>query len=89
MQYITNRMIIKHLQGLAYQVYYIIDAKLLKLWSPHSIRVRACILLYVVGKDSSFIQLRLQWRSLAFIDYLRNTITLAKQYVITANKDLN
>ena len=78
--FITNKMISKHLQNSARQVYKITDKKKLSLWSPHSIRVGACVLLNTIGKDGPFIQLRLRWRSLAFMDYLRNTRTLAKEH---------
>ena len=78
--FITNRMISKHLQGSARRVYNITDKKKLSLWTPHSIRVGTCVLLSTIGKDGPFIQLRLRWRSLAFMDYLRNTRTLAKEH---------
>ena len=43
--------------------------------------VSACVLLDKAEKDGKVIQLRLQWRSIVFIDYLHNILILAKQYV--------
>ena len=73
-------MIAKHLQQCARKVYNIKCKKVLAKWSAHSIRVGACISLSEAGKDAPFIQIRLRWRSLAFKDYLRNTVTLAHQH---------
>ena len=73
-------MISKHLQDSARRTYNITDKKKLSLWTPYSIRVGACVLLSTIDKDGPFIQLRLRWRSLAFMDYLRNTRTLAKEH---------
>ena len=80
-RYITNKHISKHLQQVASTVYNVTNRETLKLWTPHSIRVGACVLLQEAGKDSPFIQMRLRWRSLAFMAYLRNTITLATQHI--------
>ena len=78
--YVTNSMIAKHLQLCAKKAYGIKCRRALAKWSAHSIRVGACVSLSEAGKDSPFIQIRLRWRSLAFRDYLRNTITLAQQH---------
>ena len=55
--YITNSIISKHLQSAALKVYNIQNRSILKLWSPHSIRVGTCVLLNEAGKDGKFIQL--------------------------------
>ena len=57
-----------------------LNARDLARQSVNSIRAGAYASLSEVGKDSPFAQIRLRWRSLAFRDYLRNTITLAQQY---------
>ena len=84
--YITNNMIAKHLQLCAKKVYDIKCRKALSKWTAHSIRVGACVSLSEAGKDAPFIQTRLRWRSLAFRDYLRNTVTLAHQHNEACNK---
>ena len=49
-------------------------------WSSHSIRVTACNLLHRQGLPDSYIQQRLRWKSLAWRDYIRNTIYSAAQH---------
>ena len=49
----------------------------LKLWSAHSLRVGACVLLHATGFNAIEIKWTLRWRSDAFMDYLRNTHVLA------------
>jgi len=46
----------------------------------HSIRVGACVLLHENGADSLLIKSRLRWRSDSFLNYLRNTLFLAKAH---------
>ena len=84
--FITNTMISRHLQQSAKRVYNIRSRALLAMWSAHSIRVGACVSLSEAKKDAPFIQVRLRWRSLAFKDYLRNTITLAQQHTDASNQ---
>ena len=64
----------------AKKVYKIKNKKTLNLWSPHSIRVGACVLLQAAGKNSDFIQQRLRWLSDAYKVYLRNLPQLAQQH---------
>eukprot|EP00957_Ditylum_brightwellii_P200101 15253970-Ditylum_brightwellii.AAC.1 len=52
----------------------------IKCFPSHSIRVGACVLLHISGKDGDFIQLRLRWKSDTFRLYLRNTTLLAGQH---------
>jgi len=80
-EYVTNIHIANHLQQAAAAAYHITDKRALSRWTAHSIRVGACVGLQEAEKDGPYIQMRLRWRSLAFMDYLRNTITLAKQHV--------
>ena len=88
-RYITNSLISAHLQSAAKKIYNITKREILQLWSPHSIRVGACVLLDEAGKDGKFIQLRLRWRSIAFMDYLRNTLTLAKHHIQGISAETN
>ena len=52
----------------------------LSLYSCHSIRVTACVLLHEAGKDGTYIKLRLRWKSECFQIYLRNTATIRAQH---------
>jgi hypothetical protein len=49
----------------------------LRLWSSHSLRVGACVILHAMGHSSTMIQFTLRWRSMAFMDYLRNLAILS------------
>lgn len=77
--FIRAKHIEEHLRGVAKVVYNIDDPGELKRWSPHSIRVGAAVRLHTAGKGGPYIQLRLRWRSLTFMVYLRNTIEIADQ----------
>jgi len=78
------------LRETAKSVYNITSSKSLSLFSSHSIRVGACVLLHSLQQDPLFIQFRLRWRSLSFMNYLRNTPRIAAlhNYVFnTGNTD--
>jgi hypothetical protein len=47
-------------------------AKDLQLWSSHSLRVGACVVLHAHGFTGPQIQFLLRWKSDAFMAYLRN-----------------
>jgi len=49
-------------------------------FTSHSLRVGACVLLHENGADTLLIKSRLRWRSDSFMNYLRNTLLLAKQH---------
>jgi hypothetical protein len=49
------------------------DAKSLTLWSSHSLRVRACVILHAMGFTDVRIMWLLRWNSTAFLTYLRKT----------------
>jgi hypothetical protein len=51
--------------------------KQLQLWSAHSIRVGACVILHAMGFTASQIQFMLRWKSMAFLVYLRNLSILS------------
>ena len=77
--YIRAKNIEEHLRKVAQVVYDISEPDELRRWSSHSIRVGAAVRLHTAGKSGSYIQLRLRWRSKAFLVYLRNTIEIADQ----------
>ena len=74
-----------HMRALAatvYQLHPIKDAKDLRRWGTHSLRVGACVVLHAMGFSALDIQWILRWRSLAFMAYLRNVaITSTRQYL--------
>ena len=61
------------------------DRKQLQLWSCHSIRVGACVLLHSRGFTDTQIQWILRWRSMAFLVYLRNIDVLSDKHVEAFN----
>jgi hypothetical protein len=54
-------------------------ARELQLWSSHSLRVGACVVLHAHGFTGPQIQFLLRWKSDAFMAYLRNLGFLAVQ----------
>ena len=57
------------------------DKAALQLWSAHSLRVGACVILYTMEFSKSQIKWILRWQSNAFMVYLLNTAVLAHQHV--------
>ena len=54
--------------------------EVLKLHTPQSLRIGACVLLYEKGKSAVFIKDCLHWKSDTFMDYLRDTTIVARQH---------
>jgi len=77
LQYMHHTLVETTLRTAAKAVYNITSQKALQLFSCHSIRVGACVILHAAQKDPLFIQFRLRWRSNSFIVYLRNTPRIA------------
>jgi len=87
---IHHTLVESSLRKAATSVYKILSPTVLSLFSSHSIRVGACVLLHSLQQDPLFIQFRLRWRSLSFMNYLRNTPRIAAlhNYVFnTGNTD--
>jgi len=76
LQYMHHNIIESAIKKCAQHVYNCTPTQL-KLYSCHSIRVGACVLLHSTQPDPLYIQFRLRWRSQSFISYLRNTPRLA------------
>ena len=53
------------------------EKKAVNLWSSHSLRVGACVILHVNGCSAETIKFLLRWRSDAFMEYLRNLTALS------------
>ena len=71
--FITNKHTTSHLQAMATAAHGVTSKEELKCWTPHSIRVGACVSFSEGGKDGHFIKLRLRWKSDTCLLYLRNT----------------
>ena len=79
--YITASAITTALRACAARVHNIDPAdSSLKQYTPHSLRIGACVLLYEKGKSAVFIKDRLRWKSDTFMDYLRDTASVARQH---------
>ena len=79
--YMNSVEVEKALRAVAKQATGIADDVIInKLYGMHSLRVTACNELARLGVKDSFIQKRLRWRSLTFLDYLRNNIYNAKRH---------
>jgi len=75
--YIHHSLVEKEFKSAAISVYGIRSPSTLKLFSCHSLRVGAAVLLHANQADPLYIQFRLRWRSTSFIEYLRNTPRIA------------
>eukprot|EP00957_Ditylum_brightwellii_P112214 8555279-Ditylum_brightwellii.AAC.1 len=80
MAYITDKQIDSILQSVAKSIYSLTGPEDTRIFSSHSIRVGAYVLLHSSGGDGEFIKLRLCWKSDTFIFYLRNTTLLIGQH---------
>ena len=87
-EYITGDMITKYYRFVTKLVFpAILDAEL-KLFSCHSLRVKAAVILHKAGKDGSYIKLRIRWLSDCFQVYLQNAHTICEQHN-TAMRSMN
>ena len=71
----------KDLREAASEVYNITNPKDLKIFTAHSSRVGACVLLHAAGKNPEYIKYRLRWQSDSWKFYLRNVTALAVQHL--------
>ena len=78
--YLTGDMITKYYRHVTQMVFPTISVEELRLFSCHSIRVKAAVLLHEAGKYASYIKLRLRWLSDCFQVYLRNTRRICAQH---------
>jgi len=79
-QFITASIIESTMRTLAAHVYQldpVKDRAALQLWSAHSLRVGACVILHTMGFTGSQIKFLLRWKSDAFLTYLRNVALMS------------
>ncbi len=73
------RTVMRRLAADVYHLDLAKDKEKLRLWSSHSLRVGACVILHSMGFDAPQIKHLLRWRSDAFMDYLRNSPVLSNR----------
>lgn len=78
--YITGYQVTAFLRKVARKVHPSFTDDEISLFSTHSLRVTAAVLLHEAGKDPTFIKQRLRWLSNCFEIYLRNTGTICDQH---------
>ena len=79
---VTSDEIDAFIRALASRVYHLDpkkDKAALQLWSGHSLRVGACVLLHAMGFPPQDIKWLLRWLSDAFMAYLRNIALLSEK----------
>jgi len=89
--FIDHHSVELELKSCARKILHITKLTDLARFTSHSIRVGACVLLHENGADSLIIKSRLRWRSDSFLNYLRNTLSLAKAHaqIISTNTTLS
>ena len=80
---IKDKQVEKQLQAAITAVYGYTKEEARNKFTSHSIRVGACVLLHEAGRTATFIKDRLRWKSESFMEYLRDTASLAKQHAIS------
>jgi uncharacterized cupredoxin-like copper-binding protein len=81
----TVRGITKTLKAIAAEVYSDeADVAAMK-FTPHSIRIGACMILFAANHDAAHIKHRLRWKSDSFMSYLRDVPQLALNQVRAVN----
>ena len=82
-KYVSPTLIETHMRMIASKVYGLnpkTKRKELLRWSSHSLRVGACVLLHSLGYTDVQLQHLLRWKSLAFMNYLRDLICLSDKH---------
>ena len=86
---VTSDEIESYMRALAVKTYHLDPAQdraALRLWSAHSLRVGACVLLHSMGFPPQDIKWLLRWLSDAFMAYLRNIASLATRHTRALDK---
>ena len=81
---ITAAQVTTQLRVCARGAHNITSKQALSRFTTHSIRVGACLLLFMASHTAEFIKKRLRWRSNTFIDYYRDHPCLALMHAQTA-----
>ena len=78
--------VMRHCASIVCGLHPVHDKEKLEMWSSHSLRVGACVILHAMGFSTIDIQWILRWRSLAFMAYLRNLAGLADRQNVAIDK---
>ncbi|MBM3299837.1 MAG: hypothetical protein FJY85_07770, partial [Deltaproteobacteria bacterium] len=79
--YLTGTTVANLLRQAAKSAYPTMSKDQLLLYSAHSLRVWACVLLDEAGKNTTFIKKRLRWKGDSFMMYLRDTPSIQDDHV--------
>jgi len=88
-QYITETEINLTMRATAVAIYGLHPKKHaseIQLWSAHSYRVGACVILHAMGYTASQLKFLLRWKSDTFMMYLRNLTILSQEHTRTLDK---
>ena len=88
-QFINNKHVQCLLQQTARTIYNIKDPSILALWSCHSIRVGACVTMFLGKQSPDRIQHALRWKSATWRDYLRDCTALSESQMHCVQKAVN
>ena len=80
MTYLTTKKLTDYIRNCTKQAHPDMPEQELQLYSCHSMRVWACMLLHQMGKSGDYIRVRLRWLSEAYRVYLRDSEVSAKQH---------
>jgi GH25 family lysozyme M1 (1,4-beta-N-acetylmuramidase) len=89
MRYITADAVNKYLRKIAKYVYPHMEKEELSLFSCHSYRVWAAVLIDESGKGPDYLMNRLRWLSECYRRYLRDTVKAAEQHNTALRNDAN
>lgn len=79
-KYLTAGKLTEHIRKCVKKAHPDMSDEEIKLFSCHSLRVWACMLLHQMGKSGDYIRVRLRWLSEAYRIYLRDSDESAKQH---------
>ena len=85
-KYLTGTILTNMIRKAVKRAYPEISREELMLYSAHSIRVWACVLLHEAGKLPDFIKKRLRWLGESYRVYLRDTAKTRSQHVEALSK---
>ena len=86
-KYLIGQKISEYFRFIATEVHELTEPSEAALYSAHSMRVTAAVLLHQVGKIPEYIKIRLRWVSNAFESYLRNTDAIMDYHVDALDQD--
>jgi hypothetical protein len=83
--YLSDLLIREKLRELAVGVHHVTDPADLKKYTTHSVRVGACVLLFLANVPKDIIKFCLRWMGESWTEYLRHLPALAAQQIRAIN----